>query len=110
MLIIDCHAHVVSSDEVRYPPKRDPLRVPGGQAAVEDLRRVSQAHGVTAVRAVQTVSFYDYDNRYLCDVARAHPGWLAGVCTLELDTAARAQVLGSTARRLWFPELAEAPA
>ncbi|MFA6110568.1 MAG: amidohydrolase family protein [Candidatus Latescibacterota bacterium] len=85
MLIIDCHAHVTSSDEVRYPPRKDPLRVPGGQGALEDLRRVSQANGVTAVRAVQTVSFYDYDNRYLGDVALANPGWVAGVCTLDPD-------------------------
>lgn len=85
MLIIDCHAHVCSSDEVRYPPRKDPLRVPGGEGALEDLRRVSRANGVTAVRAVQTVSFYDYDNRYLADVARANPGWVAGVCTLDPD-------------------------
>ena len=85
MLIIDCHAHITSSDEERYPPKANPLRVPGGKGALEDLRQTSQANGVRAVRAVQTVSFYDYDNRYLCDAARANPDWVAGVCTLEPD-------------------------
>lgn len=85
MLIIDCHAHVTSPDGVRYPPKANPLRVPGGGGSIEDLRRTSLANGVTAVRPVQTVSFYDYDNRYLCDALKANPGWTAGVCTLDPD-------------------------
>jgi predicted TIM-barrel fold metal-dependent hydrolase len=37
------------------------------------------------VRAIQTVSFYGYDNRYLCDSAKRHKGWMAGVCTLDPD-------------------------
>ena len=85
MLIIDCHAHISSADEDRYPPKDDPLRVPGGKASINDLRTVSRTNGVTAVRAVQTVSFYDYDNRYLCDATKANPDWVAGVCTLDPD-------------------------
>jgi len=85
MLIIDCHAHITSADEVRYPPRENPMRVPDGKGALEDLRQVSQANGVQAVRAVQTVSFYDYDNRYLGEAAKANPGWVAGVCCLEPD-------------------------
>lgn len=85
MLVIDCHAHVTSPDEGRYPPKANPLRVPGGKGSAEDLRETCLANGVRAVRAVQTVSFYDYDNRYLCDVAKANPGWASGVCTLDPD-------------------------
>ncbi|MBK9166741.1 MAG: amidohydrolase [Bryobacterales bacterium] len=85
MLIIDCHAHVTSPDEKRYPPKDGPLRVPRGTGSIEELRETARANGVAAVRAVHTVSFYGYDNRYLCDVAKAHPDWVAGVCTLEPD-------------------------
>ncbi len=85
MLIIDCHAHIYSPDEKRYPPKENPLRVPDGKGSLEDLRAIGLANGVTAVRAVQTVSFYDYDNRYLCDAAKANPGWVAGVCALDPD-------------------------
>lgn len=85
MLIIDCHAHITSPDEKRYPPRDAPLRVPGGKGALEDLRATSLALGVDAVRAVHTVSFYGYDNRYLCDAAKAHPDWVAGVCTLDPD-------------------------
>ncbi len=85
MLIIDVHAHITSPDERRYTPKSKPLRVPGGKGAVEDLRETMRVNGVTAVRAIQTVSFYGYDNRYLCDTAKQHQGWLAGVCTLDPD-------------------------
>jgi L-fuconolactonase len=85
MLILDCHAHIVSPDEKRYQPKDKPLRPPHGRASVEDLRRVSQAAGVRAVRAIQTVSFYGHDNRYLCDSTKANPSWLKGVCTLDPD-------------------------
>lgn len=84
MLVIDCHAHIYSPDEKRYPPKEKPLRPPNPSSA-EDLRRQSLAAGVTAVRAIQTVSFYGYDNRYLCDAAKANPTWMAGVCTLDPD-------------------------
>ena len=85
MLIIDCHAHIYSPDEKRYQPKDRPLRPPVRKGSAEDLRRESLANGVTAVRAVQTVSFYGYDNRYLCDSAKANPSWMAGVCTLDPD-------------------------
>ncbi len=85
MLIIDCHAHITSSDEERYPPKNDPYRVPGGKGSLDDLRKVSLENGVSAVRAVHTVSFYGYDNRYLCDATKLNPDWVSGVCTLEPD-------------------------
>lgn len=85
MLIIDCHAHIYSPDEKRYPPKDKPLRVPGGKASISDLRKISLANGVTAVRTVQTVSFYDYDNRYVCDATKKNPDWASGVVTLNPD-------------------------
>ena len=85
MLILDCHAHIYSPNEARYPPKDQPLRVPGGHASIDDLRKTSLANGVSGVRAVQTVSFYLYDNRYLCDAVKANPSWVSGVCTLEPD-------------------------
>ncbi len=96
MRIIDCHAHIYSPDEERYQPKMNPLRVPGGKASIDDLRKTSLANGVTAVRAVQAVqavSFYNYDNRYLCDATKANPNWVAGVCALDPDapTSLRAQ-------------------
>jgi predicted TIM-barrel fold metal-dependent hydrolase len=85
MLIIDTHAHIYSLDEKRYPPIDKPLRPPGGKGSLEDLRQESQASGVKAVCAIQTSTFYRFDNRYICDSSRANPDWVAGVCTLDPD-------------------------
>jgi L-fuconolactonase len=97
-LIIDCHAHIESHDEQRYPPKNNPRRSPGGKVSVEDLRRVSQAAGVRAVRAIQCVTFYGYDNRYLCDISKPNRDWLRGVCTLDPDDPHSLRLLQQFAR------------
>jgi len=109
MLIIDCHAHICSGDEKRYPPKENPLRSPGGKMAAEDLRRTSQANGVRAVRAIQTVSFYGYDNRYLCDSAKANRGWMRGVCTLNPDDPRSPGLLRRFAREYGVATLRSVP-
>jgi L-fuconolactonase len=85
MLIIDTHAHIYSPDEKKYPVIEKPLRPPGGKGSVEDLRADSQAAGVRAVCAIQTSTFYRFDNRYILDSAVAHPDWIAGDCTLDPD-------------------------
>ena len=46
MLVIDCHAHITSFDEKRYPPKENPFRPPKWVGSVEHLHHVSQAAGV----------------------------------------------------------------
>ncbi|MDX1982304.1 MAG: amidohydrolase family protein [Bryobacteraceae bacterium] len=85
MLIIDTHAHIYSSDDRRYPPIPKPLRPPGGNAAVEDLKKTCDVNGVTHACLVQTSSYYGFDNRYLCDAAKANSTWAAGICTLNPD-------------------------
>ncbi len=85
MLILDTHAHIYSRDEKRYPTIDKPLRPPGGKGSLEDLRRETNENGVTAACIVQVSSFYGFDNRYICDSAKAAPSWTAGVCTLDPD-------------------------
>ena len=85
MLMIDCHAHIYSFDEKRYPPRPNPFRPPKWVGSVEHLHHVSQAAGVSAVRAIQAVTFYGYDNSYLLDSTRDHRDWICGVCTLNPD-------------------------
>jgi L-fuconolactonase len=85
MLIIDTHAHIYSPDEKKYPPIEKPLRPPGGKGSLEDLRKESRANGVRAVCAIQTSTFYRFDNRYICNSTKANPDWVAGVCTLNPD-------------------------
>ena len=109
MLIIDCHAHILSADEKHYPPREHPLRPPGGKASVEDLRRVSQAAGVRAVRAIQTVTFYGYDNRYLCDSIKPNRKWLRGVCTLDPDDPRSPGLLQQFARKYGVSTLRSIP-
>jgi predicted TIM-barrel fold metal-dependent hydrolase len=109
MLIIDCHAHIYAADERRYKPKEKPLRPPGGKASVEDLRRVSRAAGVRAVRAIQTVTFYGYDNSYLCDSVRPNRSWLRGVCTLDPDDPRSAGLLRQFARKYGVSTLRSIP-
>lgn len=86
MLIIDTHAHIYSPDETKYPPIDKPLRPPGGKGSVVDLRKESAAAGVRAVCAIQTTTFYRFDNRYTCDASAANRDWVAGVCTLDPDS------------------------
>lgn len=109
MLIIDCHAHIYSADEKRYQPRDKPLRPPGGRGSVEDLRRVSQANGVQAVRAIQTLTFYGYDNRYLCDSAKANRSWMRGVCTLDPDDPHSPGLLREYAREYGVASLRSVP-
>ena len=109
MLIIDCHAHVTSHDEERYPLKANPLVIPDGKGAVEDLREEAAANGVSAVRAVHTVSSYDYDNRYLCDVARDNPDWVGGICTLEPDDPTSPEQLARCVRDYGIRTLRSTP-
>jgi predicted TIM-barrel fold metal-dependent hydrolase len=109
MLIIDCHAHIYSPDEKRYQAKDGPLRPPGGKGSAEDLRRISQANGVRAVRAIQTISFYGYDNRYLCDSAKANRDWIRGVCTLDPDDPHSPGLLQQFAREFGVASLRSVP-
>ncbi len=83
MLIIDTHAHLFSTDESRYPPRKDPSRPPAGTGTLERLTEEVERQEVRAVTAVQVSGFYGFDNRYVRDVALKNPHWMAGICTLN---------------------------
>lgn len=85
MLVIDTHAHIYSPDEKKYPVIEKPFRPPAGKGSLEHLKKESAANGVKAVCAIQTSTFYRFDNRYICDSAAANRDWVAGVCTLDPD-------------------------
>ena len=85
MLIIDCHAHIYGEDETKYPTIEKPYRPPQGTGTVSHLRREMKAAGVQYATAIQTSTFYRWDNRFTADSARANPDWMAGVCTLDPD-------------------------
>ena len=87
LLIIDCHAHIYGEDEQRYPTVEDPYRPPAGTGTVDHLRREMQVAGVSHVTAIQTSSYYRWDNRFTADTARASRPWMVGVVTLNPDDA-----------------------
>jgi predicted TIM-barrel fold metal-dependent hydrolase len=92
-LIVDCHAHVYSSDESKYPTIENPYRPPAGKETVEHLRKQLAAAGVGFATAIQTSTFYGWDNRCLADTARDYADLLVGVCTLNPDDAGSPELL-----------------
>jgi predicted TIM-barrel fold metal-dependent hydrolase len=85
MPIIDSHAHIYSDDDRLYPPIAHPLRPPGGTGTLAHLNRERNGAGVRQVLAVQTTTYYGWDNRFLVDAVRANADWMAGICTLDPD-------------------------
>jgi predicted TIM-barrel fold metal-dependent hydrolase len=92
-LVIDAHAHIYGEDETTYPPIEKPYRPPAGTGTVGHLRREMEASGVRYATAIQTGTFYRWDNRFLADSAQRHRDILVGVCTLNPDDPASPAVL-----------------
>lgn len=92
-MIIDTHAHIYSEDETRYPTIEKPYRPPAGTGTLTHLRREMAGAGVTHVVAIQTGTFYRWDNRFVGDTVRDAPPTWTGVCTLDpLDPTSPAQL------------------
>jgi predicted TIM-barrel fold metal-dependent hydrolase len=92
-LIIDCHAHIYSSDESKYPTIDNPFRPPVGTGTTVHLRQQLAAASVGFATAVQTSTCYGWDNRCLADAVRDNADVLAGVCTLNPDDPASPALL-----------------
>lgn len=92
-LIIDCHAHIYGDDETRYPTIDKPYRPPPGKGTISHLRREMHGAGVRYVTAVQTSTYYRWDNRFTADSAREHREFMVGICTLDPDDAGSAATL-----------------
>lgn len=85
LMIIDCHAHLYAKDASKYPTVAKPYPPPPGTGTVDHLRREMKAAGVRYVTAVQTTSYYGWDNRFTTETTRKHPDWATGICTLDPD-------------------------
>jgi len=84
-MIIDCHAHIYGEDEQKYPTIEKPYRPPPGTGIVAHLKREMNAAGVRHVTAIQTSTYYGWDNRFTADTARDNKGTMVGVVTLDPD-------------------------
>ena len=68
---------------IRYPPSAGARRPPSGSGSLAHLRDACFETGVTKVCAIQTSTYYGFDNRYLSDVSKANPDWVAGICMID---------------------------
>jgi len=94
-VIVDAHAHVIAPDQARYP-----FSAVDGQLSdtiarrldTEGLLTAMDAAGVDRALLVQFAHVHGWDNSYVVDSARRHPGRVAAVCgidTLASDAAER---------------------
>ena len=87
LVVVDCHAHIYGTpdEEKRYPTIPDPYRPPEGTGTVSHLIKNMKDNGVSKVTAVQTSTYYRFDNRFTADAARRHSNFMVGICTLDPD-------------------------
>ncbi|MCH2210551.1 MAG: amidohydrolase [Fuerstiella sp.] len=85
LLVIDCHAHIYGEDEQKYPTVEEPYRPPAGKGTVSHLQQEMKSNGVRFVTAIQTSTYYRFDNRFTADSARDNSDFMAAVITLDPD-------------------------
>lgn len=93
ILVVDCHAHIYAEDEQKYPTIVEPKRPPAGTGTIAHLKREMKDGGVRYVTAIQTSSYYRWDNRFTADSARANGDFMAAVVTLDPDDPVSPQLL-----------------
>lgn len=90
--LYDSHAHVFTSDAARYPmdtrnaregEENLRRRIEADPMTGERLRQQWEAAGIVGGAAVQYNTIYKKDNRYLLDMADAHPGHFSAVVMLD---------------------------
>jgi predicted TIM-barrel fold metal-dependent hydrolase len=93
--LFDTHAHLISSDWDRYPPK--PLKPglptpdrPDFTVTVEALIEMMDAQNVAQACLVQRGHVYGYDNSYIVDSAERFPDRLHPVVILDAENPATA--------------------
>ena len=86
MKFIDAHSHIWTPDTRAYPLgagyRRFSMNPPS--FTVEELQGNMKAVGVNRVVLIQ-MSFYGYDNSYMLDAIRLHPGSFSGVAVIDQD-------------------------
>lgn len=87
-MIVDTHAHVISSDTQRYP--NAPL---GGHksdwsrerpVSTEQMIAAMDGAGIAKSVLVQASTCYGHDNSYVADAAAAHPDRFTGVFSVDV--------------------------
>jgi len=86
MNFIDAHSHVWTQDTKNYPLTAGyrRLNIDPASFTAEELIKEAGAVGVNRVVLIQ-MSFYGYDNSYMLDSIRKHPGKFVGVAVIDQD-------------------------
>jgi predicted TIM-barrel fold metal-dependent hydrolase len=81
---IDAHVHVWTPDVDRYPLAAGYRKEDMKPASFtpEELFQHARPNGVTRVTLIQ-MSFYGYDNSYMLDMMKKHPGVFSGVAVID---------------------------
>ncbi len=91
---IDAHVHVWTPDTGRYPLAagytKDRMRPPS--FTPEQLFAHARPCGVSRIVLIQ-MSFYGFDNSYMLEMMRAHPGVFSGVAVIDRDAKPRQKML-----------------
>ena len=81
---IDAHVHVWTPDTTKYPLAEGftqaDLQPPS--FTPEELFAQCKPHGVSRIVLIQ-MSFYKFDNSYMLDAMKAHPGVFSGVAIID---------------------------
>jgi predicted TIM-barrel fold metal-dependent hydrolase len=94
---IDAHVHVWTDDLTRYP------RTPGGRDSTpmrfnpQDLFAHSNPAGVARIVLIQ-MSFYRFDNAYMLECMKAHPGVFSAVGIVDSNGSAPDKAMEGLAR------------
>jgi predicted TIM-barrel fold metal-dependent hydrolase len=84
MEYIDAHVHVWTPDIERYPlmegRRREDMKPPS--FTPEELFRHCRPSGVSRIVLVQ-MSFYGFDNSYMLEAMRQHPGTFSGIARVD---------------------------
>ena len=83
LAIVDCHTHLYGEDEKLYPTIEKPYRPPAGKGTIRHLRQEMKAAGVRSAVAVQTITYYEWDNRFNNATCREHRDVITGVCLMN---------------------------
>ncbi len=91
---IDAHVHVWTPDVQKYPLARgyavSDMRPPS--FTPEQLFAHCKPESVNRIVLIQ-MSYYQYDNRYMLDMMRAHPGVFSGVAIVDEQAENLAQTM-----------------
>lgn len=73
---IDCHSHIWTPDTEKYPLNKGVTKqdLDPPSFTTEELLKLATANGVGRVVLIQHNVFYGWDNSYMIDAVRAHPG------------------------------------